>query len=132
MYYNFDQYFYQPDRKADRGLGVFGRFGASDGEANPVHYFASIGLGGKGVIPGREHDQFGVGYFYVWATTPQTPVNPALADQVFGDNTQGLELYYEIAITPWMRLTPDLQVIDPSTKNIGPTWVTGLRLELKF
>jgi len=50
-WYNFDQYLYQPDPKSDVGLGVFGRFGISDGQANPIHYVGSIGLGGKGLIP---------------------------------------------------------------------------------
>ena len=51
FFYNFDQYLYEP--KKGQGVGIFGRFGASDGDANPIHYFYSIGVGGKGVIPGR-------------------------------------------------------------------------------
>ena len=47
--YNFDQYIYEP--KKGQGIGIFGRFGASDGDANPIHYFYSIGVGGKGSSP---------------------------------------------------------------------------------
>ncbi len=132
VYYNFDQYLYQPEKNVDRGVGIFGRFGASDGQANPIHYFASIGLGGKGMIPGRKYDQFGMGYYYISATLPQRPIDPGLVDDFFSSNTQGFEVFYEIAITPWMRLTPDLQVIDPAANRIDTTWVAGLRLELKF
>ena len=132
VYYNFDQYLYQPEKNVDRGIGIFGRFGGTDGDANPVHYFASIGVGGKGMIPGRKHDQFGIGYYYIWATTPQRPVDHGHFDSFFADDTQGIELFYEIAITPWMCLTPDLQIIDPAAEDVDTAWVAGLRLTLKF
>lgn len=132
LYYNFDQYLYQPEKNVDRGIGVFGRFGTSDGDANSVHYFASVGLGGKGMIPGRQHDQFGIGYYYLWNTTPQRSSDLGHVDNFFADNTQGFEVFYEIAITPWMRLTPDLQIIDPAAENVDTVWVAGVRLELKI
>jgi carbohydrate-selective porin OprB len=53
----------------------------------------------------------------------------------------GFEAFYNIALTPWMRLTPDLQVVAPAQKKrivsgvldqeyIGTATVLGLRLEL--
>lgn len=126
VYYNFDQYLNQPDHDSDRGLGIFGRFGISDGEANPIHHFASFGVGGKGLIPGRTNDEFGVGYYWLGAS------NSTAFDQLnFGDS-QGFEAYYDIAITPWMRLTPDVQVIDPSQQNVDTSVVLGLRLTMEF
>ena len=47
VYYNFDQYLCQP--KKDKGVGLFGRFGASDGNPNLMHYFYELGFGGKGL-----------------------------------------------------------------------------------
>ena len=44
---------------------MFFNFGASDGEANPVKYSYSMGIGGNGVVPGRPRDTFGLG----WART---------------------------------------------------------------
>ncbi len=42
-----------------------------------------------------------------------------------------MELYYNVALTPWMRLTPDLQIIEPGLKNVdSPVVVGGLRLVL--
>jgi porin len=35
IYYNFDQYLYEPKKGVDRGVGVFTRLGVSDG--NPRH-----------------------------------------------------------------------------------------------
>ena len=31
IYYNFDQYLYEPKKGVDRGVGIFGRLGVSDG-----------------------------------------------------------------------------------------------------
>ncbi len=70
MYYNFDQYFYEPKKGSGQGIGIFGRFGASDGNPNFMHYFYSIGVGGKGVIPGRPLDSYGIGYYYIDITSP--------------------------------------------------------------
>ena len=53
VYYNFDQYLYEPKKGSGEGIGVFGRFGASDGNPNFMHFFYSLGIGGKGVIPNR-------------------------------------------------------------------------------
>jgi porin len=125
-YYNFDQYLYQPDPKSPQGFGIFGRFGASDGIANPMHFTASGGLGGYGLIPGRPNDRWGLGYFYMFASQANIPERFNFRD------SQGFEAFYEIAITPWMHLTPDIQVIQPSQRGVDTATVLGLRLEMKF
>ena len=60
--YNFDQYLWHPGGDQKRGVGVFFRFGVSDGDANPIKYHYSAGIGGKGVVPGRPNDTFGIGW----------------------------------------------------------------------
>jgi porin len=125
-YYNFDQYIYQPDPKSDMGLGVFGRFGISDGEANPIKYSMSLGLSGKGLIPGRKNDQFGVGYYRLCKAD-----SPALDTLGFRES-QGFEAYYEFAITPAVFFTPDIQVIQPSQQHVDTACVLGFRLTTKF
>jgi porin len=60
-------------------------------------------------------------------------------------NEYGFEAYYNVAITPWLKLTPDIQVIRPAqkefvdtevfvptTKNVGTATVLGLRLQMIF
>jgi porin len=144
VYYNFDQYLYEP--KKEQGIGIFGRFGASDGDANPVHYFYSLGVGGKGVIPGRKLDEFGIGYYYMDISNPK--FTGPLAGRDFLRDEYGLEAYYNIAITPWMKLTPDIQVIRPAQKqslkidedtlllstkkDVDKATVIGLRLQVIF
>jgi porin len=60
----------------------------------------------------------------------------------------GIEAYYNIALTPWLKLTPDIQIIRPAQKELvsietGPppsvsregiknATVLGLRLQLIF
>jgi porin len=126
VWYNFDQYLYQPDPKVDKGIGVFGRVGNTDGVANPLNWFYSGGIGAKGLIPGRGQDSFGVGYFYIQAAK-------ARALDVLGfRDSQGFEAYYEFAITPWMHLTPDIQVVQPSQQRVETATILGVRLTMKF
>jgi porin len=146
IYYNFDQYLYEPKKGSGQGIGIFGRFGASDGNPNFMHYFYSIGIGGKGVIPYRPLDGFGIGYYYIDISNPTVTVLGRAAS--FLRDEQGFEAYYNIALTPWMWLTPNIQIIRPAQKNaasismggtaivstesIDTATVLGLRLQLIF
>jgi porin len=124
VYYNFDQFLYEPKKGSGQGIGIFGRFGASDGNPNFMHYFYSIGVGGKGVIPGRPLDQFGIGYYYLDIKSP-TFTGP-LATRSFLRDEQGFEAYYNFALTPWMKLTPNIQVIRPTQKNVVSVITGGI------
>lgn len=127
FYYNFDQYFYVEPEDENQGVGLFGRFGLSDGEANAVETFYSIGVGGTGLIPKRDHDKFGVGYFY-------TGYSGDLQEIVSLDDSQGVELFYRIEVTPWFYLTPDLQfIVNPGgSSDADVAIVYGLRGQVSF
>ena len=47
-----------------QGIGLFGRLAFADDDTNPWKFNASVGAGGRGVIPSRDDDFFGLGYFY--------------------------------------------------------------------
>jgi porin len=144
VYYNFDQYLYETTKGSGKGVGIFGRFGFSDGNPNPLHYFYSIGIGGKGIVPGRPLDAFGLGFYCIDVSNPK--FTDPLATRVFLRNEYGVEAYYNIAITPWLKLTPDIQVVRPAQKTqiVGQNILTagredvdtvtavGLRLQLIF
>ena len=115
-YYNFDQFLYETKKGSGRGIGIFGRFGISDSNPNLMHYFYSLGIGGKGIIPGRPLDQFGIGYYNLDITNPKVTALPVTAE--FLRNEYGMEAYYNIALTPWLQLSPDVQVIRPTQKNV--------------
>jgi porin len=128
FYYNFDQYVYVEPEDPTQGIGIFGRFGISDGDANPIEAFYSVGVGGKGIIPERDGDTFGLGYFYTkWSDIP-------LTNALGISNSQGVELFYNIEVTPWLHVTPDLQVlVNPGgVDDRDVAVVYGLRLQMTF
>lgn len=141
--YNFDQYLYQKKEDPSQGFGIFGRFGISDGKANPIAQFYNFGFGGKGMIPGREEDRFGIGYYYLKISSGLRQTFPPLVRNRLGlDHDQGAEIFYNVAVTPWLHLAPDLQIIDgarnkapvvgSNRKAIGTAVVTGLRVKIDF
>ena len=156
IYYNFDQYLYEPKKGVDRGIGLFGRLGVSDGNPNFMKFFGSFGVGGKGMFESRPHDQFGWGFYYINIDNPRLGIDiprlPGLSRNVeFLRDEYGFEAYYNFAITPWALLTPDIQVIRGAQKDkfsvtqgplgllpridkksISTSTVLGLRLQLVF
>ncbi len=125
--YDFDQYLYMVPGKPDQGFGLFGRIGVTDGKVNPIQQFYSIGLGGKGLIPGRDRDSFGVGYYYVVLSDKLPPlIRRGARDE------QGVEIYYNVAVTPWLHIAPDLQIISPARKSVDTTVVAGVRVKIDF
>jgi len=149
IHYNFDQYLYEPKKGSGEGVGIFGRFGASDGNPNFMHFFYSLGIGGKGVIPTRERDHFGLGFYYIDVSNPELQGLFQSAELLRDE--YGFEAYYNVAITPWLQLTPDIQVVRGSQKdkvtigqnilglpvitdrkNIGTATILGLRMKMVF
>jgi porin len=130
LYWNFDQYLCVDRCDPKRGWGVFGRAGIADDEANPLEYFLSAGVGGNSMIRSRPADTFGIGYYYL-GTSDQ--IGPILATRLgpIGDE-QGVELFYNIAVTPWFHLTPDLQVLMPARETVDTAVVVGLRGKVDF
>jgi len=139
LYYNFDQYLYQDEHNPVRGFGIFFRAGVANPRTSAFQQFYSFGFGGKGVIPGREKDQFGIGYYYLKFSND---IPEGLRRRLSFDHEQGVELFYNAEVFPWLHVTPDLQIIDPSRRtfgtllNPGPNIktgvVAGLRVKVDF
>lgn len=127
-FYNFDQFLYETAPGSAKGLGLFGRFGASEGDPNPAQYFYSVGVGGKGLTPGRELDQFGLGYFYLTVSSPT--LQNQIGDRDILDDEWGFEAYYNFALTPWLLVTADVQVIGPSQPGVSTATVLGFRAQV--
>ena len=109
----------------DQGFGVFGRFGASQGDPVPAQYFYSIGVGAKGPIQSRPFDQCGIGYYYASINNPVLQV--PFTTREFLRDEWGFEAYYSVALTPWLYVAPDVQVIGPSQKRQIGTGLGALR-----
>jgi porin len=142
VYYTFDQYFWHPGGDQKRGIGMFFNFGASDGNPNPIKYSYAAGIGGNGPISGRPHDNFGV----AWSRT-QFSDNfvPFLRQRLhLGlDHEDAVEIFYNAAITQWLRMSLDLQIVNPALKktldssgtalkNIDTAVVGGVRMYVRF
>lgn len=128
FYYNFDQYVYVDKKNPKRGVGLFGRFGYSSGKANPIQRFYSIGVGGQGIFEDRQEDTFGIGYYYA-------DLSDDLPKFLNLSSEQGIEIYYNIAITKSMHITPDLQwIINPGAGMGGRdnAVVFGIRSQVNF
>jgi porin len=128
FWYDFDQYLYLKPGTQDQGIGVFGRFGWSPGKFNPASTFYSLGLGGKVMIPKRDNDRFGLGY-YALNLSNDLPALLGLGME------QGVEVFYNIEVTPWLHITPDVQVIlNPGAgyQDRETALVYGIRAQMTF
>jgi len=128
-YANFYQSLWVDPCDEKRTWGVFGQFGISDGNPNPVRFVANGGIGGRSMIPGRKLDTFGIGYFYLGLSDNFKALAGPLSPQ---RDECGVELFYNYAITPWCRLTGNLQIARPSTVGADTAIIPGLRLQLLF
>jgi porin len=141
--YSFEQTLWQSPTDSNTAWGLFGQTAVTDGNPNSYKWSAMGGIGGTGLVPGRPNDRFGVGAFYYGYSND---LKEGLAPLVTLRNEYGAELFYNLAITKWFRVTADLQVIAPGIKAqvvapslINPTVVNnstvvllGLRGQVVF
>ena len=95
----------------------------ADDDTNPISWFLSFGVGGNSPVRTRAADTFGVGWYYVG-------LSDALPGVLVGDHGQGVELFYNFAVTRWLHVTPDIQVIDPSRNGVDDAFVFGVRVKM--
>ena len=110
-----------------QGFGLFARVGFADQDTIPIEWSASGGVGGRGIIPGRDDDIFGLGYFYTKINAPRLT-----GAGVIDDYSQGFEAFYNIAITPSASLTLDVQVVEDAFPGTDTATILGARLQLRF
>lgn len=119
----------QANPKDKQGLGVFARYGFAQGDRNRVAHFWSCGTQYEGLIPGRNADVLGFGM-------AQAILSEQYHEHVrnTSDRETVYELYYLIQLTPWMFITPDIQVVtNPGGDRFGRDCITGgVRLKIVF
>lgn len=125
--YTFRQYIVE--RATNDGWGFFTQVSLSNRSTSPITTFLDAGFGGNGLFKGRQADEFGVAYAY-------TDLSNVLKDdlQLIGFRRQQVEhqveTFYNFHMTPWLRLTADLQFIRPTRPTAHTAIVPGVRLEL--
>jgi porin len=138
--YTFDQYVWQPENAPNGGIGVFFAYGASDGNPNPLRYSLLAGIGGKGVVPGRAADTFGLGFASTRFSSEFVPLLRERLDLGL-QREDAFEMYYNAAICGWLTASADLQVVKPALTralvgtqltSVDTALVAGLRLWARF
>jgi porin len=137
VFYVADQALYVDPNNPLRSWGVFTNIGAADNDPSPIRCSVSVGLGGSSPLVSRPLDTFGIGYSYVKPSTGMLNLDPQNLPQR-SDNA--VELFYNVAVTPWLRLTPDVQVLVPGPEQTLPPGVRpidtavifGLRAKIEF
>ena len=125
--YSFNQYLYQSQSRPKEGVGLFGQVGISDGNPNPLHWSGFVGVGSTGLIPRRSRDNWGSGYYY-------DAFSEELKDSLVTGrlrNEQGWEAFYNFAVTPWLVLGADVQIIAPALAGKNAVFA-GLRTVIRF
>jgi len=116
------------DNRQDlEGFGLFLIVGVADRSTNPATFTVAGGFSGRGMIPGRGDDTYGLGYFYNDLQDLRAlPILP------LGSSTQGLEAYYNLAIARSIALTFDFQWARSAIRNIADAIIVGARLNIRF
>ena len=129
--YVFRQYLIERGHRD--GWGLFTQLSVADKDTSPITRFVNVGIGGNGLIASRRNDEFGLSYAY-------TSLSSVLRDNInlitFGLRTvqpeHQFEGFYNLHITPWLRLTGDLQIIRGVRPRVDTAVVPGARLEVIF
>jgi carbohydrate-selective porin OprB len=140
---NFDQYLWTRDAgqaPADApsrrglppvGVGLFFRAGWEPQDRNVIDQFYSFGIGGYGGLPGRDRDQWGLG----WAGTH---ISGDLRNDLRtlgrrpNEFENAFEAFYNFAVTPAAHVSLDLQVIKSVSPSVDTAVAIGTRFQLDF
>ncbi len=112
--YSLQQYLWQDQSNPGRGWGLFGQAAISDGNPTFLDWSALIGLAGSSPIPTRENDRFGIGVFRY---SLSNALVDALRPVVRLRDERGIEAFYSLAVSPYVRLNLNVQKISPTTAS---------------
>jgi len=121
------QYIYQDPDDPAKGWGVFGAITKSDGNPTPLGHSFLVGVGGSSPFPNRPLDRFGLSYSrFGMSEVLKDEIAPLLRDEWL------IESFYNIGVTPWFRVTVDLQYVRPATNGYSDQLVVGVQAYMKL
>lgn len=88
-----------------------------------------MGIGGRGLVAGRPQSDFGLGVFYYNLSDALQSSLDSVAE--FGDEA-GIGVFYSWTVTPWLRLSGDLQWINPAGRGDKSSVVAAIRANLRI
>lgn len=124
--YRFDQVLYANAEDPKRNWTLRGDYGLTEGNPNPIRWFANLSLVATSPIRRRDKDTVGIGYYHLGASNLEILTIHGIGDE------NGFELFYNVAVTPWFHVTPDLQVLDPAQSHTATALLVGIRGRLSF
>ena len=129
LQYSFEQFLGGDPKDPKVGWGLFGQFGYSDGNPNAFQGHGFIGLAGNNLMDGRVLDRWGVGYYSYRLSDAFLDALPLIGERI--KPNQGVEAFYNWAVTPWFRLTFDAQWSRPYN-GVDDNYYVGTSAQIKF
>ena len=83
-----------------------------------------------GAIPGRDADRMGLAGWFNKINEDLKDLTDELGNRL--QDSWGFELYYNVAITPWLHLTADLQLVENENRDDDFAVIPGGRLVIEF
>jgi porin len=129
LYLNCDQMLFKEnsDFGDNQGLGVFARYGYTDGDKNDMTNFWSFGMQYQGLLDGRDEDVLGAGF-------AQGFFSDKASNTYTEDYESAFELYYNAKCTPWLNISPSIQYITNTGGSdlAGDSAIFGIRAQMVF
>lgn len=95
-----------------RGIGVFARAGYAPDDTNPITSDFSVALFAHGLLARRDYDSFGIGFYYNKISDKlKTDISELSRGRATARDESGMEVFYNFAITPAVRVIPSYQHI---------------------
>ena len=126
----YDQVFWQASDNDKKNLRLFTGLALSDGNPSFGRWGGFASVEGWGLLPNRENDRMGVGGFYNQLSSDFKDLVSVVGVDL--RNLWGAEFYYNAEITPWLHLTPNLQVVQNQNEANDPAVIVGLRAVMEF
>lgn len=128
--FNMDQMLWKENPASDddaQAIRMFFRYGYAHDDVHLIEHFWSMGAQYRGIFPTRDDDILAFAF-------AQGIIGNRSSNAGFGDRESIYELYYNIALLPWLSLTPDFQWIHRpgGTHAIPDSLVVGLRMQMSF
>ena len=117
-------------KETDEGAwGTYLRVAIADGNPNTIQNSLVGGIGGQALFFDRPQDHFGLGYYYYnFSDYLKNTGDPSIDIP----KEYGMEIFYNLEITPWLHITGDIQYVNPADTQYKEDVVVGLRSNIKF
>lgn len=132
VYTEFEQMIFKEKRdncEDDQGLTLLGQYSWAPKTRTELTKYFGVALDYKGLIPKRNDDKIGVGINFAAFSNRGGELSTG---RVGRKGESVLEVFYKIALTPWLSVQPDFQWINKPYYAEKSTIVFGARTNITF